>query len=73
MGTCSACRRPLDFHTDRDCLEAERARARIARCILRSLMAVPYREFAAAGMTTVVALSMTFEQFQTLKRFAESE
>lgn len=47
--------------------------AKMARAILRSALAVPYREFGTALMTTWVAIAMTHEQFETLRRFAESD
>jgi len=71
MTACPACRAPLAFHTDADCLQAQAQRAEVARVILRDTMAVPFREeITADGKTAWVAISMTGAQYEVLKRFA---
>jgi hypothetical protein len=73
VDTCPVCQRSLSFHTDRECVEGRSAQVAAICCILRNLTAVPYREFATSQSTTVVAIAMSYEQFEALKRFAESD
>ncbi len=73
MATCPVCQCSLSFHTDRECLEGVALRIGTVKCILRNLMAVPYREFGTPRATTMVAIAMTHEQFEALRRFAESD
>lgn len=57
-----------------DAVDARSMQIEAIRCLLRNiLLAVPYREFATFGMTTMVAVAMTYDQFQSLKRFAHGD